>query len=222
MRKIKKIIVHCSATRTDWMAQNSPSEQLQEIRRWHVDVNGWSDIGYHAYISRTGDVLQARPIEIQGAHTKGHNADSIGVCLAGGFGSSSEDRAVDHYTPEQLAALWQFIKDARNMYGSNISVHGHNEYANKACPGFPVARWIAGQSIQDTRPKSAPRVKATQSKTIKASGVSVAASMGSAGAMLSGLDQTAQYIVLGFAGVSILLGIYVMRERLKAWSQGWH
>jgi len=222
MRKIKKIIVHCSATRTDWMAQSSPSEQLQEIRKWHVEGNGWSDIGYHAYISRTGDILQARPIEIQGAHVKGHNADSIGVCLAGGFGSSSEDRAVDHYTPEQLAALWKFIKDARDMYGDAISVHGHNEYANKACPGFPVSRWMAGQSIQEARPKAAPRVKATQSKTVKASGVSIAASVGSAGAMLSGLGDIAQYIVLGFAGVSVLLGIFIMRERIKSWTQGWH
>lgn len=221
MRKINKIIVHCSATRPEWMAKSLPSEQLQEIRRWHVDGNGWSDIGYHAYISRTGDVLQARPMERSGAHTKDHNADSIGVCLAGGFGSSSEDRAVDHYTPEQLAALWQFVKDARGMYGPHISVHGHNEYANKACPGFPVSRWMAGQSIQEASTRAATRTKITQSKTVKASGVSIAASMGSAGAMLSGLDQTAQYIVLGFAGVSALLGIYIMRERIKSWSEGW-
>jgi N-acetylmuramoyl-L-alanine amidase len=221
MRKINKIIVHCSATRPDWMAQNSPLEQLLEIRRWHVEDNGWSDIGYHAYIARTGEVIQGRPIEIQGAHTRGHNSDSIGVCLAGGFGSSSDDRAVDHYTPAQLASLWQFIKDARNTYGNHISVSGHNEYANKGCPGFPVARWLAAQSILEAQSQPIPRTSPTQSNTIRASGVSIAASLGSAGAMLSSLGDIAQYIVLGFAGVSILLGIFIMRERLRSWARGW-
>ena len=222
MRNIKKIIVHCSATRKDWLDVEGAAAQLQEIRRWHVEDNGWSDIGYHAYIARNGEVLPARPLKRKGAHTKGHNADSIGVCLAGGFGSSSEDRAIDHYTPAQLAALWEFVKVTRDKFGQEITVHGHNDFANKACPGFPVSRWMASQCIQEARPKAAPRVEATQSKTVKASGVSIAASVGSAGAMLSGLDQTAQYIVLGFAGLSIVLGIYVMRERLKAWSEGWH
>jgi len=221
MRNIEKIIVHCSATKPDWMKGSSAEDQLKEIRRWHVEDNGWSDIGYHIYIARCGEIIFARPMEIQGAHTKGENRDSIGICLAGGFGSSSEDSAVDHYTPEQLASLWTAIKSLRTLHGRKLKVKGHNEYSNKACPGFPVARWMAGQTISQTSTPSKSRTKPSQSKTIKASGVSIAASMGSAGAMLSGLDQTAQYIVLGFAGISILLGIYVMRERLKAWSQGW-
>jgi N-acetylmuramoyl-L-alanine amidase len=221
MRKIKKVIIHCAATRPDWMADCSDLEQVQEIRRWHVEDNGWNDIGYHAYISRTGQILQARPVEIAGAHTKGQNSDSIGVCLAGGFGSSSDDRAVDHYTPAQLASLWKFIKDVRFTYGENITVSGHNDYSPKACPGFPVARWMAGMSILEAQSQSIPRAKATQSKTIKASGISIAASLGSAGAMLSGLGETSQYIVLGFTGLSVLLGIFIMRERLRSWSQGW-
>jgi len=39
---------------------------------------------------------------------------------------------------------------------------------------------------------------------------------------LSGMNETAQYIILGFAGITILFGIYIMKERLKAWAEGWH
>ena len=57
----------------------------ETIRDWHVNGNGWSDIGYHYVIKRNGLVEAGRPVSISGAHAKGHNADSIGICLVGGM-----------------------------------------------------------------------------------------------------------------------------------------
>jgi hypothetical protein len=72
-----------------------------------------------------------------------------------------------------------------------------------------------------SRNRAVERTAPAQSKTVKASAATVAASAGSAVASLSSLDTTSQYIVLGFAGLTILLGLYIMKERLTAWASGW-
>ena len=74
MRMIDMIVVHCSATRSN---RRYPLEQL---RHDHVAVNGWRDIGYHFYITLDGVVHTCRPIERMGAHARGYNAHSIGIC----------------------------------------------------------------------------------------------------------------------------------------------
>ena len=78
MRKIRKIIIHCSATK------EGQDIDAKEIKKWHVEGNGWSDIGYHYVIKLDGTVEEGRPIERSGAHTLNHNHDSIGVCYIGG------------------------------------------------------------------------------------------------------------------------------------------
>ena len=101
MRAIDKIFVHCSATKPDWMRRNSGQERVAEIRRWHVDLNGWRDIGYNALIDRDGTVVEGRPIEKTGAHAKGYNKTSVGIALFGGHGGHEDDAFDMHFTPEQ-------------------------------------------------------------------------------------------------------------------------
>lgn len=221
MRKIKRIIIHCSATRPEWMQDSTPDERIAEIKRWHTEERNFNDIGYHFIISQSGLVGEGRPIEIAGAHSKGNNSDSVGVCLLGGFGGDATDRALEHFTAVQLASLWNLIAELKSDYGKHITVHGHNEFSSKACPSFNVARWMAGQTITETNAHKPVRKSPVQSKTVKASAVSVAASAGSAASALGGMDQYAQYMILGFCGLTILLGIYIMRERLKSWAEGW-
>lgn len=219
-RNIDGIIVHCSATKEEWWADKTPHEQMKEIDRWHKD-KGWRAIGYHAIVARDGTVVQGRPYSQQGAHAKGHNKTTIGICLIGGFGSDADDRAVDHFTAVQLASLYALIKDLREQYGIKDNVVGHNKISNKACPGFRVQRWLSGQQISEATDAKPERTKSTQSKTVKASAATVAASAGTAVTSLSGLNEVTQYIILAFAGISVLLCIYIMRERIKAWSEGW-
>ena len=82
MRQIDHIIVHCSYT--------PPSMDIgaETIREWHTlpkpKGRGWSDIGYHWVIRRNGTVEAGRSEERAGAHAKGYNQDSIGICLIGG------------------------------------------------------------------------------------------------------------------------------------------
>ena len=79
MDNIEKIIIHCSAT------PENREVDTETIRGWHMNENGWSDIGYHFVIELDGTIKEGRPIDRQGAHTKGHNKNSIGICYVGGL-----------------------------------------------------------------------------------------------------------------------------------------
>ena len=222
MRKIDKIVVHCSATRPEWMADEGINAQLKEIDRWHRE-RGFDMIGYSYVISRAGEAVMGRPLEKTPAAQKGHNTGSIAICLIGGFGSDADDLATEHFTPVQLARLHALIKELQEQYNvKNENVIGHNKISTKACPGFRVQKWLAGVNLSEATAKKPERTKPAQSKTVKASAATVAASAGTTITALSGMNETAQYIILGFAGVTILFGLYIMRERLKAWAEGWH
>jgi hypothetical protein len=142
MRQIDEIIIHCTATRPNWWEDKTTDEKVAEIKRWHVEDNGWSDIGYHYLIDRDGTVAKGRPIEKSGAHCKGHNSTTIGVSLFGGHGSSERDTFNDNYTVEQGKALRQLLADLSDTYAIK-KISGHYFYAPKACPGFDVPRWLA-------------------------------------------------------------------------------
>lgn len=217
----KGIIVHCTATQPDWMADDSLERQVDEVRKWHTSApRNWRDIGYHVIIGRNGDVEYGRPFGTTGAHAKGHNQD-IGIALVGGFGSDADDIASDHFTAPQLAKLYELIKEYQERYDiKHEKIIGHNRVSSKACPGFRVQKWLAGEEVARNRTQP-ERVKPTQSKTVKASAATIAASAGTTVTSLSRLDSTAQYIVLAFAGLTVLLAIYIMKERLKAWANGW-
>lgn len=139
---VREVIVHCSATRPDWMEWQGLEAKRAEIRRWHL-ANGWSDIGYHWLIDRDGTLLAGRPETQIGAHVVGRNQGTIGVCLIGGHGSSETDRAEENFTPQQLSALRSHIRDI-SMRTQIAIVSGHNQYAAKACPGFHVPTWFRG------------------------------------------------------------------------------
>jgi len=138
MRKIDKIIIHCAAT------PEGRDVKMETIKSWHVKGRGWSDIGYHYIIELDGAVRAGRPLHRSGAHTKGHNATSIGVCYVGGIDKDKNPK--DTRTDAQRKAMDILIDDLK-MEHPTASVHGHNEFANKACPCFNVQSWIETLNI---------------------------------------------------------------------------
>jgi len=131
-RKINKIILHCSATR------EGQDISVDTIRKWHVDGRGWSDIGYHYIVSIDGQIEEGRPINRSGAHTKGQNSNSVGVCYIGGVETDGKTPK-DTRNAEQLMALANLLDALMEMY-PGATLHGHNEFANKACPSFDVQK----------------------------------------------------------------------------------
>lgn len=147
MRKIDTIFIHCAATQPDWMADASAYDKREEIDKWHR-ARGFNGFGYHYLIDRNGETIPGRAEETVGAHVKGHNANSIGICLVGGHGSNENDQFADHFTAHQDAALRELLDDLLARY-PDAKVRGHNEVAAKACPGFRVAQWINGRKPVD-------------------------------------------------------------------------
>ena len=128
MRKITEIIIHCSAT------IEGKDYTVADIDRWHR-ARGFRKIGYHYVIYRDGTIHAGRPISETGAHCVGHNAHSIGICYIGGL--SKEGKPKDTRTPEQREAMRSLIKQLKQKF-PEASMHGHREFASKACPCFRV------------------------------------------------------------------------------------
>jgi N-acetylmuramoyl-L-alanine amidase len=225
MRYVDTIMVHCSATMPSWMA-GKPIDQIRdEITRWHVEDRGWRGNGYAEIIGRDGSWAIGRDLDNDGdpwehvtAGAKGHNRNTIHICLIGGHGSSENDKFSDHFTPRQDAKLRERIADLKRRFPTIKYVKGHNEVAAKACPGFNVKRWL------DRKP---PR-KIYQSKTM------IGGSMAASGAgvnelanqvqeaageisVLAEYSQTIHYVAVALTIIGVSLVLYA---RLSDWNRG--
>ena len=124
---VSLLIIHCRAT--------LPGQRVsvQDIDRWHRQ-RGFDCIGYHFYITVDGTIWTGRPLSQVGAHCKGYNAHSIGICYEGGL--DEEGRPCDTRTLLQKAALVALINKLRELYPA-ADVVGHNDLnLHKACPCF--------------------------------------------------------------------------------------
>lgn len=128
MRKIDQIIIHCTAT------PEGREVTVAEIDSWHRQ-RGFDGIGYHYVIHLDGTVEAGRQLNEVGAHCKGHNSRSIGIAYVGG--TDKDGNPKDTRTPEQRKSLRLVVSHFLD-YFPEATVHGHREFANKACPCFDV------------------------------------------------------------------------------------
>ena len=126
------LVVHCSATKP------SMDIGLREIKRWHVNDNGWRDVGYHYIIRRNGEVELGRSNRDTGAHAAGYNHKSISLCMVGGM--AEDNSAENNFTAQQWTALLDLVKQIKVDY-PEANVIGHNEISKKECPSFDVQQW---------------------------------------------------------------------------------
>ena len=145
MRKINEIIIHCSDT------QEGCDVTAKAIRSWHTTPKekggrGWRDIGYHYVIRLDGTIELGRPLEKAGAHCIGrkgedHNSHSIGICYIGGRHIKEDGTWEwgDTRTEEQKDAMARLVAMLLEAF-PQATVHGHYEFAARACPCFDVQR----------------------------------------------------------------------------------
>ena len=127
MRKINENIVHCAAT------PEGKNFKAADIDRWHRERK-MKCIGYHYVVDLDGTVEPGRPESEIGAHCLGHNQYSIGVCYVGGLAADGKTPK-DTRTAAQKEALLALLKKLRAKY-PKASIHGHRDFAAKACPSF--------------------------------------------------------------------------------------
>ena len=127
MRKISKIIIHCSAT------PEGRDNTIEDIDRWHK-ARGWKGVGYHYVIHLDGSIHPGRSEDEVGAHCSGENSKSIGICYIGGLAKDCST-SKDTRTEAQKQSLLELLKELKERY-PNATIHGHREFAAKACPCF--------------------------------------------------------------------------------------
>lgn len=128
VRRINLIILHCSDS--DIPAHDN----IETIRQWHLE-RGFNDVGYHYFIDKSGNVHPGRNEADIGAHTKGHNSSSLGICLSGRH----------EFTPEQFKALEKLCLELVRKYGlEKTDILPHNAFdKGKTCPNFDVHALIS-------------------------------------------------------------------------------
>ncbi len=131
MRKIEKIIVHCSA--------GSQHNTADDIVRYHTTPTskggcGWKNPGYHFIVEASGRIVETLPVEKVSNGCKGHNSTAINVCYIGGVKLPSR-KAIDNRTEMQKTALRYLLTELREKF-HNAKIHSHRDFANKYCPSF--------------------------------------------------------------------------------------
>lgn len=121
MRKINKVILHCSDS------DYANHDDIKVIKEWHL-ARKFNDVGYHYFIRKDGLVQKGRDISIIGAHCKGQNKSSVGICLSGKH----------KFTDKQFEALEKLIRGLDIRLRNKFTIHPHNEFSKKTCPNFSV------------------------------------------------------------------------------------
>ena len=132
MRKIEKIILHCS---------DSSFGDADIIDSWHKE-RGWSGNGYNyillngyrkkgVYIKEDDGLVEVgRDLEKIPAHCKGQNRNSIGICLIG----------EKLFSGNQLYKTLPYILTTlMNQYGlTKNDIYAHYEFSTKTCPNIDI------------------------------------------------------------------------------------
>ena len=134
------IAIHSAATK--------PGMDIDKawITREHIK-RGFSTIGYHYFICRDGRVEEGRPYFAQGAHVKGHNHYSLGICMAGGIDNNGD--AANNFTTPQWGSLAELVAILLRDHNKLIDVCGHRDFLGAAtdCPSFDVRKWVQTHTL---------------------------------------------------------------------------
>ena len=122
-RFINRVFIHCSASDHDH------HDDISVIKNWHMK-RGWSDVGYHYFIKKDGTIQHGRSLNRHPAAQKGHNLNTIAICLHG--------LKPENFTCAQFAALQDLCKEiqAKHKGKRGLTFHGHCEVSHKLCPVF--------------------------------------------------------------------------------------
>ncbi|GAA2622745.1 hypothetical protein GCM10010425_17090 [Streptomyces spororaveus] len=113
------------------------SQTVRAIQNYHMDGQGWSDIGYNFLVDRDGRIYEGRGWDVVGAHATGHNTTHIGACFIGYDGDA---------TPRALSALRALYNAANANTGRTLTPTWHGGLSGQStqCPGPGLRAWVQG------------------------------------------------------------------------------
>ena len=172
---LRLALVHHTAGANGYSAAQSPAI-VRAIQLYHVQGNGWNDIGYNFLVDRFGQVFEGRYGGIErnvvGAHAEGFNTGSVGVALLGEYGSLP----VAQKARDALAALlaWRldiahidpattlsFVSGGNARFPAGLpvflrTVSGHRDTGFTDCPGntlYSILNDLTGEIARRGLPK---------------------------------------------------------------------
>lgn len=221
MRPIDTIVIHCSAT-----PEGRPVS-VATIRTWHLKRR-FSDIGYHYVIDLEGRVHVGRPIGKTGAHVKGHNTGSIGICYIGGVTNDGNLSPKDTRTPAQKLAISELLHELVETYPLITEICGHRDFpgVKKACPCFdaipeyegilerPAAGVFIGESHDPIQPAfpSDPDMGGKPAWLSSINWAAFGTFVTSAVTAISALDPIVAGATVGVGG---FLAFWIIRQRMR-------
>jgi hypothetical protein len=153
-RSVQFAVVHHTAGSNSYTAAQSAAI-VRGIELYHVQGNGWNDIGYNFLVDKYGQVFEGRyggvDKNVIGAHAEGFNTGSVGVALIGSYQTTAPTAAektalvnllawrldVAHVDP--LSTLtYESGGNARFPVGTPVflrAVSGHRDTGFTTCPG---------------------------------------------------------------------------------------
>ncbi|QNE79302.1 N-acetylmuramoyl-L-alanine amidase [Streptomyces finlayi] len=88
--RVSAAFIHHTGHANGYDCADAP-ELLRSIQENHIKADGWDDIGYNFLVDRCGTIYEGRAggitRPVRGAHTKGFNADTVGIAAIGTFGA---------------------------------------------------------------------------------------------------------------------------------------
>jgi len=109
----------------------------QAIRRYHKNVLEWDDIGYHYGIEKVNDHIEAligRPTYQDGAHTRGYNHNTIGICIVGNWDKDQPTNRILTYAIKRVVVPILLTKPDPLEHVAKVVGHNYFNPA-KSCPG---------------------------------------------------------------------------------------
>ena len=136
--KTDMIVIHHTGNPTD------DDLSAKQIHQMHLGM-GWSGIGYHFVIRKSGQIELGRPLDMMGSHAYGENWHTIGIHLSGNF----EEAEPTEYQIESLAYLIGYLCEEYDL-DPQEDVVGHRDLMATACPGenlYNILQTIRGKGI---------------------------------------------------------------------------
>lgn len=130
-RSVNLVVLHHSASAT--------TTTPEQIREWHVQGRHFSEAGYHWLIREkepgVWETVDLRDESLQGAHARGENPHSLGICVAGNYTREKLSKGAW----DQLLGLLTWLCRALGLGPANV--RGHREVERPGyteCPGYDV------------------------------------------------------------------------------------
>lgn len=217
-----------------WLVQHYSATYIEneytfaQLERDHLS-RGFREAGYHYYITyprngRPARVITGRDLSQPGrfetgAHSKGENDDSIGICLEGGLTKATgPNTGLDTRHPDQIALQIELLEQLKERF-PNAIIEGHRDMPGAAtqCPGYNARHWWEEVQRQKLKPV---RESVTQSKAVRTSAGGIATAVGGGVTAVGTLEGNSQVVALVFCGIVALAFVYLMRDRIKKWGEG--